>query len=330
MSGSAVTPATAARRIAVNGDAGSVSMAGAPHTVWFMNAYCGAMVWNQAAPCSGMSTSGGAKSGSSQASNDALVRTGTALVEAGMRGVVHCGSMGEWPLLSDEQRQEGVRRLVEAGVPVVVGTGAQSPRAAVAHAAPELPAVIYNSPYYGYETVPELFFELRREHANLVGFKEFGGAAALTRAAEHITHADDAYARPVDPSDALATSPQPRQPAPRAASSRAWIRNDVGVTASPPREVQRCSRGMRSATALAASTTSSNGMSGSKPASAMLAQARALLAAMNVLAEAGRLDAVGDGVADQAEHALQRHGGRVIEPRRAGVGTWRRTPSCRT
>ncbi len=159
---------------------------------------------------------------------DALVRTGQALVEAGMRGVVYCGSMGEWPLLSDEQRQEGVRRLVEAGVPVVVGTGAQSPRAAVAHAAlarevgaqglmviprvlsrgtsvaaqrahlarvlaaaPELPAVIYNSPYYGYETGPGLFFELRREHANLVGFKEFGGAAALTRAAEHITHAAD-------------------------------------------------------------------------------------------------------------------------------------------
>ncbi len=160
--------------------------------------------------------------------DDALIRTARALIDAGMSGVVYCGSMGEWPLLSDEQRHEGVRRLVEADVPVVVGTGAQSPAAAVAHAAharevgaqglmviprvlsrgtsiaaqrahlarvlaaaPELPAVIYNSPYYGYETGPELFFELRREHANLVGFKEFGGAAALTRAAEHITHADD-------------------------------------------------------------------------------------------------------------------------------------------
>jgi 1-pyrroline-4-hydroxy-2-carboxylate deaminase len=159
---------------------------------------------------------------------DVLVRKGRALIEAGMRGVVYCGSMGEWPLLSDAQRQEGVRRLVEAGVPVVVGTGAQSPAAAAAHAAhaaeagaqglmviprvlsrgtsthaqrdhiarvlgaaPGLPAVIYNSPYYGYETGPALFFELRRDHPNLVGFKEFGGAAALTRAAEHITHADD-------------------------------------------------------------------------------------------------------------------------------------------
>ncbi len=157
-----------------------------------------------------------------------LVRKAQELVEVGMSGVVYCGSMGEWPLLSDEQRQEGVRRLVEAGVEVVVGTGAQSPAAAAGHAAharevgahglmviprvlsrgtsvsaqrqhiagvlaaaPELPAVIYNSPYYGYETGPELFFELRREHANLVGFKEFGGATALTRAAEHITHTDD-------------------------------------------------------------------------------------------------------------------------------------------
>jgi len=159
---------------------------------------------------------------------DALVATAQRLLAAGMSGVVYCGSMGEWPLLSDEQRHEGVRRLVEAGVPVVVGTGAQSPAAAARHAehassvgaqglmviprvlsrgtsvsaqrehlgrvlaaAPELPAVIYNSPYYGYETGPAMFFELRREHANLVGFKEFGGAAALTRAAEHITHGDD-------------------------------------------------------------------------------------------------------------------------------------------
>ena len=39
-----------------------------------------------------------------------------------------------------------------------------------------LPAVIYNSPYYGFETKADLFFELRAEHPNLVGFKEFGGA----------------------------------------------------------------------------------------------------------------------------------------------------------
>ncbi|MFM8893572.1 MAG: dihydrodipicolinate synthase family protein, partial [Planctomycetia bacterium] len=50
-----------------------------------------------------------------------------------------------------------------------------------------LPAVIYNSPVYGFETRADLFFDLRREFPNLVGFKEFGGAASLTYAAEHIT-----------------------------------------------------------------------------------------------------------------------------------------------
>ena len=52
-----------------------------------------------------------------------------------MRAVVYCGSMGDWPLLTDPQRQEGVTRLVEAGVPVVVGTGAQNTRLAASHAA---------------------------------------------------------------------------------------------------------------------------------------------------------------------------------------------------
>ena len=157
---------------------------------------------------------------------DALVRTAKHLVGLGMRGVVYCGSMGDWPLLTDAQRQEGVRRLAEAGVPVVVGTGAQNTRQAAAHAAHArsvgaaglmviprvlsrgtspaaqrahfaavltagtgLPAVIYNSPYYGFETKADLFFDLRRDHANLVGFKEFGGASSLRYAAEQITSA---------------------------------------------------------------------------------------------------------------------------------------------
>ena len=146
-----------------------------------------------------------------------------------MNGVIYCGSMGDWPLLTDEQRMEGVARLCEAGVPLVVGTGAQNPRLAAAHAAhaesvgakglmviprvlsrgtstiaqrhhfagilgaaPNTPAVIYNSPYYGFQTRAELFFELRSEFSNLVGFKEFGGAAALSYAAEHIAGADEA------------------------------------------------------------------------------------------------------------------------------------------
>ncbi len=160
---------------------------------------------------------------------DALVRTGKSLIAAGMSAVVYCGSMGDWPLLTDEQRMEGVERLVAAGVPVIVGTGAQSPARAAAlaahakkvgahglmiiprvlsrgtsvaaqrahfagilEAAVDLPSVIYNSPYYGYETKADLFFELRARHAHLVGFKEFGGGASLRYAAEHITSRDSA------------------------------------------------------------------------------------------------------------------------------------------
>ncbi|GGE88274.1 dihydrodipicolinate synthase family protein [Stappia taiwanensis] len=160
---------------------------------------------------------------------DALVRKGKELIAAGMSAVVYCGSMGDWPLLTDEQRMEGVARLVQAGVPVIVGTGAVNTAKAVAHAAhaaevgahglmviprvlsrgtsvaaqrnhfkailsaaPELPAVIYNSPYYGFATRADLFFSLRAEHPNLVGFKEFGGADDLRYAAETITSGDEA------------------------------------------------------------------------------------------------------------------------------------------
>ena len=159
---------------------------------------------------------------------DALVRKGKELIAAGMSAVVYCGSMGDWPLLTDAQRMEGVERLVKAGVPVIVGTGAVNTASAVAHAAharkvgarglmviprvlsrgsviaaqknhfkailaaaPDLPAVIYNSPYYGFATRADLFFALRAEHPNLVGFKEFGGHADLRYAAENITSRDD-------------------------------------------------------------------------------------------------------------------------------------------
>jgi 4-hydroxy-tetrahydrodipicolinate synthase len=63
---------------------------------------------------------------------------------------------------------------------------------AVLSAARDLPSIIYNSPYYGYETRADLFFAIRKDHAHLVGFKEFGGAESLTYAAEHITGRDDA------------------------------------------------------------------------------------------------------------------------------------------
>jgi 1-pyrroline-4-hydroxy-2-carboxylate deaminase len=59
---------------------------------------------------------------------DALVRKAKELVEVGMSAVVYCGSMGDWPLLTDERRMEGVERLVKAGLPVIVGTGAINTR----------------------------------------------------------------------------------------------------------------------------------------------------------------------------------------------------------
>lgn len=158
---------------------------------------------------------------------DALVRKGKELIAKGMSAVVYCGSMGDWPLLTDAQRMEGVERLVKAGVPVIVGTGAVNTKLAVEHAAhaqkvgaqglmviprvlsrgpsiiaqkahfkailaaaPDLPAVIYNSPYYGFATRADLFFALRAEHKNLIGFKEFGGADAMRYAAEFITSQD--------------------------------------------------------------------------------------------------------------------------------------------
>jgi 4-hydroxy-tetrahydrodipicolinate synthase len=155
---------------------------------------------------------------------DALAAKGRELIDIGMRAVVYCGSMGDWPLLSEAQREEGVNALIAAGVPVIVGTGAQNtaravqlvehakdsgaaglmviPRVlsratsvaaqrqhfhAILEAAGKLPAVIYNSPYYGFETKADLFFELHSKYKNLVGFKEFGGAEGLSYAAENIT-----------------------------------------------------------------------------------------------------------------------------------------------
>lgn len=159
---------------------------------------------------------------------DALVRKGKELIAQGMSAVVYCGSMGDWPLLTDAQRMAGVEALVKAGIPVIVGTGAVNTATAVAHAAhaqkvgahglmviprivsrgssitaqkahfkailnaaPDLPSVIYNSPYYGFATRADLFFALRSEHNNLIGFKEFGGASDLRYAAENITSKDN-------------------------------------------------------------------------------------------------------------------------------------------
>jgi len=162
---------------------------------------------------------------------EALVRKAKQLIKAGMQSVVYCGSMGDWPLLTDVQRQEGVSSLTNAGIPVIAGTGAQntlqsslhskhalengaiglmiiprvlsrgsSPSAQKNHfesileAGKGLPSIIYNSPYYGFETKADLFFNLREKYPQLVGFKEFGGADALSYAAENITETEEELA----------------------------------------------------------------------------------------------------------------------------------------
>ena len=158
----------------------------------------------------------------------ALVSKAKYLISVGMKSVVYCGSMGDWPLLTDEQRQQGVTSLINADIPVIVGTGAQntikasqhskhalengakglmiiprvlsrgsSPSAQKRHfesildAGEGLPSVIYNSPYYGFETKADLFFALREKYPQLVGFKEFGGSTALNYAAENITETQE-------------------------------------------------------------------------------------------------------------------------------------------
>ena len=159
---------------------------------------------------------------------EALVKKASELISIGMSAVIYCGSMGDWPLLTDEERMTGVEHLVRANIPVIVGTGAVNTKSAVCHAehakkvgalgmmviprvlsrgssasaqkahfkailsaAENLPSVIYNSPYYGFATRADLFFELREEHPNLVGFKEFGGNKDLRYAAEFITSRDE-------------------------------------------------------------------------------------------------------------------------------------------
>lgn len=122
---------------------------------------------------------------------DALVRKGRELIEAGMSAVVytreavshaaHAAKVGAAGLMV-------IPRVLSRGASLIAQKHHFS---AILAAAPKLPAVIYNSPYYGFATRADLFFELRSEFPNLIGFKEFGGGADLRYAAEHITSKDD-------------------------------------------------------------------------------------------------------------------------------------------
>ncbi len=57
---------------------------------------------------------------------NALVRKGKELIGQGMSSADYCGSMEAWPLLSEEQRQQGVAAVVDGSVPVIVVSGAQT------------------------------------------------------------------------------------------------------------------------------------------------------------------------------------------------------------
>ena len=153
---------------------------------------------------------------------DNLVETGKKLMDAGMPAMNLCGSMGDWPV----DRRATPRRRSSLGGLAYRPSSEQAPKiprkrsptpliprksgptvdghptgsfpgnlsfrptryfSAILDAGDTLPAVIYNSPYYGFETKADLFFDLRRNHPNLIGFKEFGGSDSLSYAAEHIT-----------------------------------------------------------------------------------------------------------------------------------------------
>ena len=129
---------------------------------------------------------------------ESLLRKAEELISFGMSGVVYCGSMGDWPLLTDEQRMYGVECLVNAGIPVVVGTGAINSKSATALARHAqmvgaaglmvIPRVLSRgSSAIAQENHFRSILSAAPDLPNLVGFKEFGGRNDLRYAAENIT-----------------------------------------------------------------------------------------------------------------------------------------------
>ena len=113
-------------------------------------------------------------------------------MEAGLRVIVGTGAQNSMraATLAAHAKRVGAAGLMV--IPRVLSRGSSAAAqyahfAGILEAAVDLPAVIYNSPYYGFETKADLFFSLHEKYANLVGFKEFGSAEALSYAAEHIT-----------------------------------------------------------------------------------------------------------------------------------------------
>lgn len=45
------------------------------------------------------------------------------MIGDGMQEVVYCGQMGDWKIMKDEKRMEGVESMVKEGIKVIVGKG---------------------------------------------------------------------------------------------------------------------------------------------------------------------------------------------------------------
>ena len=106
------------------------------------------------------------------------------LIDTGMSAVIYCGSMGDWPLLSDEQRQEGVSKLVNAGIPTIVGTGAINSKKDVDGFCPEnvgnlilgLPTYISATPNGIMELLRRYEIETEGKHCVVLGRSNIVGS----------------------------------------------------------------------------------------------------------------------------------------------------------
>jgi acetylornithine deacetylase/succinyl-diaminopimelate desuccinylase-like protein len=101
-----------------------------------------------------------------------------------MDSEVFCGSMGDWPLLTDQQRQQGVAQLVAAGVAVIVGTGAQNTR--VLPYTPDSSDMVRHG-------IPTLNYgPTGRTRTDVVGQRDYGAGNWDPSQGEHV-NIDDLY-----------------------------------------------------------------------------------------------------------------------------------------
>jgi 4-hydroxy-tetrahydrodipicolinate synthase len=147
-------------------------------------------------------------------SDDALRQCVQFWIEGGLSGLVPCGSNGEAPYLSREERKRVIEVVVDevdGKMPVIAGTGAMSTRETIQltkdardigvdaalvvtpfyfkHSGKEihnhysnileavdLPIVVYNVPKFtGFSLDPSIVYELVSEYGNVLGIKDSSG-----------------------------------------------------------------------------------------------------------------------------------------------------------